>query len=91
MLGLPLNMDGTEGPRARLARDWARRIKERTGWPVELVDERLSSAVAEERLARTGLTRREKKERRDAIAAAAVLQAFLDQCRRERGQPEGTD
>ncbi len=77
VLGLPLNMDGTEGPRAKLVRAWGGRLAERSGLAVHLHDERRSSMAADERLARTGLTHKQKKARRDAIAAAAVLQAFL--------------
>jgi len=78
VLGLPLNMDGSEGPRARLVRAFATRVSGRTGRAVHLHDERRSSERADERMARTGLTRGQKKARRDAIAAAGVLQDFLD-------------
>lgn len=78
IVGLPLNMDGSEGPRAKATREWAKRIQDRTGWPVQFVDERLSSVRADAKLARSGLTHKQKKERRDAIAAAAILQGFLD-------------
>jgi putative Holliday junction resolvase len=77
VLGLPLNMDGSEGPRARLVRAWADRLQAALRRPVTLWDERLSSAAADDRLARTGLTRGQKKARRDAIAAAAILDSFL--------------
>lgn len=78
VLGLPLNMDGTEGQRAKIARAWGERIERRTGWPVEFVDERLSSVAADEKMARSGLTHKQKKARRDAIAAAAILRTFLE-------------
>lgn len=81
VLGLPLNMDGSEGPRATAARDFARRIHARTGRTVHLHDERLSSADADWSLARTGLTRAQKKQRRDALAAAAILRDFLSKPR----------
>lgn len=71
-------MDGSEGQRAKLVRAWADRIAARTGWPVELFDERLTSSAADAKMARSGLTHKQKKERRDAIAAAAILQGFLD-------------
>lgn len=79
VLGLPLNMDGSEGPRAKLARDFAARLAERTGRPVHLHDERTTSERADEHMARTGLTHKQKKARRDAIAAAAILRGFLDE------------
>ncbi|USN99018.1 MAG: Holliday junction resolvase RuvX [Phycisphaeraceae bacterium] len=83
VVGLPLNMDGSEGPRAKLVRTFAARIATRTGREVYLHDERRSSLAADERMARTGLTHKQKKARRDAIAAAAILQDYL-----ERGPSE---
>ncbi|HRQ73908.1 MAG TPA: Holliday junction resolvase RuvX [Phycisphaerales bacterium] len=77
VLGLPLNMDGTDGPRAALVRAFAGRIAVRTGRTVHLYDERLSTASADWSMARTGMTHRQKKERRDALAAAAILKEFL--------------
>lgn len=78
VFGLPINMDGTEGPRAKLVRDFASRVGVRTKMTLHFQDERLSSAKADKNMARTGLTHKQKKARRDAIAAAAFLQAFLD-------------
>ena len=78
VIGLPLNMDDTPGPAAEAARATASQLQQRFGLPVHLVDERLSSAAADERMARTGLTRAGKKARRDALAAAEILQRFLD-------------
>ncbi len=77
VLGIPLNMDGTEGPRAKLVRTWGDRISERTGRTVHLTDERETSEHADERMARTGLTHGQKKQRRDALAAAEILRRFL--------------
>ncbi len=77
VLGLPYNMDGTEGPRAKLVRRWATKIATQTRQTVQLVDERLSSVQADAWMARTGLTHKQKKARRDALAAAAILQRFL--------------
>ncbi|MFM1803882.1 MAG: putative Holliday junction resolvase [Planctomycetota bacterium] len=85
VLGLPYNMDGTEGPRAKLVRAFAeelgRRLREEYGahtrMKVEFHDERLSSFAAEERLKRTGRTHGEKKALRDALAACAILEDFL--------------
>ena len=77
VVGLPLNMDGTDGPRTALARAFAVRLAERTGRTVHLHDERLSTAAADWSMARTGMTHKQKKERRDALAAAAILREFL--------------
>ncbi len=77
VFGLPLNMDGTEGPRAAVVRAFAARLGERTGLAVEFQDERLTSAEADWSMARSGMTHRQKKQRRDAIAAAAILRDYL--------------
>ena len=78
VVGLPLNMDGTEGPAAARCRAMADRLAEQCGLNVHLVDERLSSDHAEGKLDRSGLTHGQKKSRRDALAAATILQDFLD-------------
>lgn len=77
VVGLPLNMDGTEGGRAKLVREFAARLSKRTGRTLRFQDERLSTADADWAMARSGLTRKQKKERRDALAAAAILTDFL--------------
>jgi len=79
VLGLPMNMDGTEGDRAKAARGFADALRERFGLPVELVDERLTSADADAQMAQTGLSHGQKKQRRDALAAAAILRDFFAQ------------
>ena len=76
-MGLPLNMDGTEGPAAKDARAFAEQVQQRCGLVVHLQDERLTSFEADQRMARSGRTRGEKKELRDALAAAALLEDFL--------------
>jgi len=83
VVGLPLNMDDSVGDAARKTVAWARRLSSESGLPIVFVDERLSSFEAEQNLIdrkRSGekITRRGKKERLDALAAAAFLQAFLD-------------
>lgn len=78
VLGLPLHMDGSEGPRAKLVRAFAARLEQRCNRPVHLHDERLTSDRANQLMGKSGLTHAQKKARRDAIAAAAILQSFLD-------------
>jgi|GEM_PF-188436 len=78
VIGLPLNMDGTEGPQAKAVRAFAGRIAAALGCPLVLVDERQTSIEADERMARSGLTHKQKKMRRDAIAAAAILRVYLN-------------
>jgi putative holliday junction resolvase len=90
VVGLPINMDGTEGPRARIVRLFAARLGERSRRVVHLQDERLTSADADWSLAQSGLTHKQKKERRDAVAAAAILNDFLAARRRETGGFSGS-
>lgn len=78
VVGLPYNMDDTEGPRAKGVRLFADRITKATGLPVVFQDERLTSAAADWSMARSGMTRGEKKARRDAIAAATILRDYFD-------------
>lgn len=78
VVGLPLDMTDTEGPAARKVRAFAGLLTQRFGLPVRFVDERLSSYAADQLMARTGLTHQGKKARRDAVAAAVILQTFLD-------------
>jgi len=78
VLGLPLNMDGTEGPASVAARAFARRLEERFDLPVHLVDERLTSEAAGSKLQNRGLSSSKRKARLDALAAATILQDFLD-------------
>lgn len=79
VVGLPLNMDGSEGPSARLARSWAARVGVALGRPVELRDERLSTFEAEQRLRERGLSARDQRAVIDAEAAAVILQGWLDE------------
>ncbi len=78
VLGLPLNMDGTEGSSARLARTFAPKLEAALGVPVELFDERLSTFEAETRLRDRGLSVKDARARVDAEAAAVILQGWLD-------------
>jgi putative Holliday junction resolvase len=77
LVGLPINMDDTEGPRALAARAFGARLSERTGLPVDFHDERLSSFEADESLKGSGLTHKGKKKVQDAIAAAHILQDWM--------------
>jgi len=77
IVGLPLNMDGTEGPRAKTAREFAEAIRTATPLPVEMWDERLSTAEGESRLRAAGLDRREMSKRKDAAAAIVILESYL--------------
>ena len=78
VVGLPLNMDDTEGPRAQKTRRFAERLRERFPLPVVLWDERLTTWEAGRLLREAGARRQKKKERIDAIAAQLLLQSYLD-------------
>jgi putative holliday junction resolvase len=79
VVGLPLSMDGSVGPAAQAARDWAIALSEATGLPVALWDERLSSAAANRFLiGEADLSRRKRSAAVDSMAAAWMLQAALD-------------
>lgn len=87
VLGLPLNMDGSEGDAAKTVRGLKGFLEQRYGIPINLSDERLSSFDAEQKMNRTGLTHGQKKELRDALAAAAILRDFLAAKKRKRRPP----
>jgi putative Holliday junction resolvase len=78
VLGLPLNMDDSEGPQARKVRAFAEELRAHVRVPIHLQDERLSSFGAEQKLAEIGLTGSKKRARVDAWAAAEILQIFLE-------------
>ena len=86
IVGWPLNMDGTEGPRAEKTRRFARRLKEVLGRPVLLWDERLSTFEAEQALIESGVRRERRKEVIDMIAAQVILRSYLDAGAPETGE-----
>jgi putative Holliday junction resolvase len=80
VVGLPINADGSEGRQARRARDFARLAERVVGVPVELWDERLSTRAAEDIIRSQGRSTRRLRQRGgvDAVAAAVILQDYLD-------------
>lgn len=78
VVGLPLNMDGSEGQMARAARAFAERLGEATRLPVELFDERLSSFEAEDRLRDAASPRSARRRAVDAMAAVVILEGWLE-------------
>lgn len=78
VIGLPLNMDGSEGPRSQSSRAYARNIAEALSLPVLLWDERWSTASAESALIAQDMSRAKRADRIDAAAAAVILQAAID-------------
>ena len=81
-MGLPLNMDGTEGERAILHKDIGEKIAEKTGVKVFYIDERLTSAEAEEILISSGVRREKRKELIDKISAQIILQTHINNHKR---------
>jgi putative Holliday junction resolvase len=78
VLGLPINMDGTEGPRAQSTRAFARNFARLTELPIALWDERLSTAAVERALIAADASRKQRAAVIDAYAAAYILQGALD-------------
>lgn len=78
VLGLPLNMDGSEGPRAQSTRAFARNLEKLSPLPIAFWDERLSTVAAERALLEADASRKRRKEVIDAVAAGYILQGALD-------------
>ena len=78
VLGLPLNMDGTEGPRCQSTRAFARNFEKMTGLPITFWDERLSTVAAERALLEADTSRKRRAEVIDHVAASYILQGALD-------------
>ena len=78
VLGLPRNMDGSEGPRAQSTRAFARNLTRLTELPITYWDERLSTVAAERALLEADASRKRRAEVIDNIAASIILQGFLD-------------
>lgn len=85
VLGLPINMDGSEGPRAQSTRAFARNLGKLTELPIALWDERLSTAAVERALIAADVSRRKRAAVIDQHAAAYILQGALDRLARLRG------
>jgi putative holliday junction resolvase len=84
VLGLPINMDGSEGPRAQSTRAFARNMAKLTELPIALWDERLSTAAVERELIAADASRARRKAVIDQHAAIFILQGALDRLRHER-------
>lgn len=84
VVGLPVHLSGDEGPKAKEARTFGRWLAEVTSLPVRFADERFTTVEAESALWTAGLTHKQRKSRRDQVAAQIMLQAYLD-----AGCPEG--
>lgn len=78
VVGLPLNMDGSEGPMAAKVRGFIGKLKTALDVPVEHWDERLSSSMVERVLLEADMSRKKRKKVRDKLAAQVILQGYLD-------------
>jgi putative Holliday junction resolvase len=83
VVGLPLNMDGSSGPRAEKARDFADRLARVLDLPVEMWDERLTTAEAERLLVEADMRRAKRRQVIDKMAAVLILQNYLDAASRK--------
>ncbi|MGI9014273.1 MAG: Holliday junction resolvase RuvX [Phycisphaerales bacterium] len=77
VIGLPLNMDGSEGPAAQASRRLGEQLGPRCGLVIHYQDERLTSFAADQAMNQSGRTHKQKKKLRDALAACAILEDFL--------------
>lgn len=78
VVGIPFNMDGSEGPQARMVREMAEAIGRRCGVPIREWDERLSTMAAERTLLEADMSRAKRRKVIDKLAAVIILQGFLD-------------
>ena len=83
VVGLPRNMDGTEGPRAQLCREFAALLEKRSGLPVALWDERRTTVEAHQILHASGKRMKQHKKNVDAVAASLILEGYLERFRAE--------
>ncbi|WP_438956408.1 Holliday junction resolvase RuvX [Cognatiyoonia sp.] len=85
VLGLPMNMDGSEGPRCQATRAFARNLEKLTGLPITFWDERLSTVAAERVLLEADTSRKRRAEVIDHVAASYILQGALDRMAHLKG------
>lgn len=83
VLGLPKNMNNTEGERVELTKEFADKLQRRSGLPVVLWDERLTTVAADKIMMEAGVRRENRKDYVDKIAATLILQNYLDSRRKE--------
>lgn len=83
VLGFPKNMNDTVGERAERSLQFQEMLERRTGLPVVMWDERLTTVSADKAMMEAGIRRENRKEYVDSIAAALILQGYLDRCRNE--------
>ena len=90
VLGLPKNMNGTEGIRVELSNEFKDKLERRTGLEVTMWDERLTTVAADKEMIEAGIGRKDRKEYVDKIAATLILQGYLDR-RKMKDEQIGED
>ena len=78
IIGLPINMDDTKGPQAKRSSDFADQLEKHIDVPIHIQDERLTTFAAKDKMADMEISKKKKKAMIDALAAAEILQYFLD-------------
>ena len=84
VLGLPKNMNDTEGVRVELTKEFKEKLEHRTGLPVYFWDERLTTVAADKAMMEAGIRRENRKDYVDMIAATLILQGYLDRRNNEK-------
>lgn len=88
VLGLPKNMNDTEGERVEATMEFREKLERRTGLPVIMWDERLTTVAADKAMMEAGIRRENRKNYVDMIAATLILQGYLDKRANERRKPD---
>lgn len=88
VLGLPKNMNATEGERVALTQEFKDKLERRTGLPVTLWDERLTTVAADKAMMEAGIRREMRKEYVDKIAAVFILQGYLDRRNMQKNEEQ---
>ena len=86
VLGLPKHMNGTEGVRVELTMEFKEKLERRTGLPVIMWDERLTTVAADKTMMEAGIRREHRKDYVDMLAATFILQGYLDKRKNEIGK-----
>ena len=84
VIGLPLNMDGSEGPKCQSTRDFAKNFSKHVNLPITFWDERLTTVAAEKSLLSADLSRKKRRQVIDSVAAVLILQNMLDRLKNMR-------
>jgi putative Holliday junction resolvase len=85
--GLPVGLSGREGPQAKEVREYTDALAERVGIDLEYWDERLTTSIAERSLIGSGVRRKDRRDKVDALAASVILQGYLDHAKWRQNSP----